>query len=735
MTKQDKKDPMLPWHVVFVASTTPEKLRDFQVAAKAKGWPILFADIREIIGVYHNVDENGKDFKVNAGLKRSVIERFVDVLRKDDNNLKQWCQNNGLEFDRARVHFMTEDSGFSAPKEIWDKIDKDGIPDYVQKRIDESSSRRLGGPGVETGPVVSALLGAGNLMGRILQAAGPDIQRVHIEAKQYSTVAVLSLNHPNHTFKPLTVEVASYIRPNSDDGPRVSNYNYVRSKEKPYSSAAALGEQYISNYSPRAKIVDYLAEDVCKLSPAQKIKTPLKRQPAKQFKAALLGADRDEKDSLRQFLMEAGKRDQMAPTEIVSFDASHQPIEVGSTSMRANAALSYVENLLSETNAVLLPPSDIENSADPSFDRAKQLYDLMSLIVAKQLNPRDSNKPIIIMNHKGAWDDAVRLHYDLANMSLTKEHSILLPVDVNGNGAAVKAHSNSYFHVLSGDDQRKIEKAASYLLSQARQGFVSVESSEQPTMQKGTSPDKDQRFKVAVFCSASCENATLNASLKDLSYRLSKDGYGIIYGGGDRYTMGAVLDGVRRHRDELIKHGMTADAAKEATYIAGISTDLIAAAETEKGELSPDLNYRELTRDIYDRMAKMLVPSDAIVIAPGGAGTVQEWMAALMLRKLEPESFAGKPIVVYNPQLLKEKPGLAEHEKKVWDGLLKHMLGEKDYRLLTSAEPTMQAARLRRSRELGVYVETQVEDVQQRLDQLAREKNTAHRQSAGVAIG
>jgi predicted Rossmann-fold nucleotide-binding protein len=733
MKSQDNATDDLPWHIVFVASTTPEKLRDFQQIAKEKRWPIMFADIREIIGVYHNVDEDGKDFKVNAGLKRQVIERFVDKLRKDSGKLEGWCKDNGLVFDRSRVHFITEDSGFSVPREIWDKIDKDGIPPHILERIDKASSRTMGGPAVETGPVVSATLGSKNLMERILQAAGPDVQRAHIEATQYSTVAVLSLDAPNHTFKPLTVEVPSYIRPNYDQGPRISNYTYVRSRDRPYSSAAALGHEFITKFSPRSNIVDFLAEEVCKLKPVHKIKEMPKRSPSKEFHVGVLGAGDFKLDDLRRLFNDVGARDKVTPAQMTTFDEKHHEIEVGAPAARAQAALTYIENLMEQSDAVLLPPVD-RAADDQAFERAQRMYDLMSLIVAKQLHPRDSNKPVIVMNHQGAWDDAVALHYDLANMSLTKEHTILLPTDVNGTNGSVKAHSNSYFHVLSGDDLHKIEKAASHLLSQARQGFVSIKTGTQPTMSDGQAPGSDKRFKVAVFCSASCENDTLNKTLQNMTYKLSKDGYGIVYGGGDRYTMGAVLGGVKKHRSELVAQGMTPEVAKEATYIAGISTDLIAASETEKGELSSDLNYRELTADIYDRMAKMLAPSDAIVIAPGGAGTVQEWMAALMLRKLEPQAFADKPIVVFNPQLLKEKSGLDEHSKKVWDQMLAYVLGKEDYALLTSTDEGHQAARLRCSHELGMYVENSAEAVEKRLGAIAREK-TRPAAAAGRAAG
>ena len=111
-------------------------------------------------------------------------------------------------------------------------------------------------------------------------------------------------------------------------------------------------------------------------------------------------------------------------------------------------------------------------------------------------------------------------------------------------------------------------------------------------------------------------------------------------------------------------------------------------------------------------MADMLDNSDVVVAAPGGAGTVQEWTGALILNHYLPKE-KQKPIVFYNPKLNKENV-------QVWNVALKAVLGEEDYKTLTD-KGTPKIIRDRRSKELGIYVETTEQDVHKRISELKKE--------------
>jgi predicted Rossmann-fold nucleotide-binding protein len=55
-----------------------------------------------------------------------------------------------------------------------------------------------------------------------------------------------------------------------------------------------------------------------------------------------------------------------------------------------------------------------------------------------------------------------------------------------------------------------------------------------------------------------------------------------------------------------------------------------------------------LRPDIYTRMEVMIENSDAFVIFPGGAGTVQELLALMIFKHQKNPLMNGKPVVVFN---------------------------------------------------------------------------------------
>ena len=55
-----------------------------------------------------------------------------------------------------------------------------------------------------------------------------------------------------------------------------------------------------------------------------------------------------------------------------------------------------------------------------------------------------------------------------------------------------------------------------------------------------------------------------------------------------------------------------------------------------------------LRPDIYTRMEVMIERSDAFIIFPGGAGTVQELLALLIFKQSSNPLMADKPIILFN---------------------------------------------------------------------------------------
>ncbi len=708
------------WHVVFVASSTAEKLKDLQENAKTKRLPIIFADFREISGAFHQVDETGNKFKDNAKLKSDSVEKIADKLFKDarinqvDSKLGRWCNDNGFAFDANKMHVFTEDSGFSMPQEIWDNVNKDGVPPKTLKKIQGD------GPAVETGPVMNAMMGAGTLNRRTQDA----MRKTHperkatdlIPVKDFSTGVLITLgDNSRETFSAVANNYMMMNPAPAPHGRRDTNYDHMHPRQSD-KSAAQLGSEYITKYGPRSSLVNQIAAHINAKPLGLNVPLP-RRQWSTNFTVATLHDGMDAHSDALNYLFkrspaideERKHAPEIRPTRFDSATLRPTLITSQPTSAQAEQQLAHVEDMLVGSDAIIMPP---HKNGDDDLSRFQAIYDLMSVVVAKQLNPRDANKPVILLNHveqgKGYWDEAIDLHYDLANQNLTKEYNFLTEPDINGNSAYVKAQSNGYFHVVTGFDMDKLHKAALTILNTERQGYIPRPTHQERTEHFGKPAEKDERFKVAIFCSASCENTKLNESVKNLSYGLAKHDFGIVYGGGDRYTMGSILDGVREYRNELKKSGDSKKDAFDKTYVAGYSTETIAVSETEKGTLSKDLNYGELTKDIYERMGKMLTNSDALVIAPGGAGTVQEWMAAMILHKTMPEQFGHKPIIIYNPKLLNDS------DKKVWDVALKTIVGA-DYNELTPEEQKKRCTRL------GIVVKDTIEDVQARIEEERRQ--------------
>ncbi|HEY1121469.1 MAG TPA: LOG family protein, partial [Haloferula sp.] len=74
-----------------------------------------------------------------------------------------------------------------------------------------------------------------------------------------------------------------------------------------------------------------------------------------------------------------------------------------------------------------------------------------------------------------------------------------------------------------------------------------------------------------------------------------------------------------------------------------------------------------LRPDIYTRMEVMIENSNAFVIFPGGAGTVQELLALMIFKQQQNPLMVGKPVVLFN------RPNAAG--VRFWDPLIDLLSG------------------------------------------------------------
>ncbi len=149
---------------------------------------------------------------------------------------------------------------------------------------------------------------------------------------------------------------------------------------------------------------------------------------------------------------------------------------------------------------------------------------------------------------------------------------------------------------------------------------------------------------ICVFCgSRSGQDPAFHRFATDLGTRLAKRNWRLVYGAGDVGLMGAVAN---------------------ATQAAGGETFGVIPAHLMQLEVGKvDLSRFIVTENMHERKKVMFMNSDAIVVLPGGAGSLDEFFEVLTWRQLG----------------LHEKPILLVNINGYWDplvGLVDHVIDE-----------------------------------------------------------
>ncbi len=129
---------------------------------------------------------------------------------------------------------------------------------------------------------------------------------------------------------------------------------------------------------------------------------------------------------------------------------------------------------------------------------------------------------------------------------------------------------------------------------------------------------------VSVYCSSS---SAAPESLMRLAYDagagIAGRGWGVVYGGADIGMMGQVARG----------------ALEAGGLVAGVITGHLAAYEIAH----TGLTEMHTTGSMHERKAKMMDLSQAVLVLPGGFGTLDETMEAITWRQL---GLHDKPIIL-----------------------------------------------------------------------------------------
>jgi len=261
--------------------------------------------------------------------------------------------------------------------------------------------------------------------------------------------------------------------------------------------------------------------------------------------------------------------------------------------------LSNIEKKIIEVDAfVFTPGATLED-----------MFKAISIFVGFQnLDQNLSGKPTIILNEDASWTPFFAVLTHLRKMGAVSQdfEKFFLQVDT----------PEEVVELLGTFDRASFPDA----------GREKIEARE-PVALESPLP-ADYVGSVCVFCSASLEDPRYLVDGEALGRLLAENKTGCISGAGRSGIMGAVVRG----------------AVEAGDWAAGSNVPHIIELEGV-----PDgLSCFWLRPDIYTRMEVMIENSDAFVIFPGGAGTLQELLALMIFKHQKNPLMADKPVVIFN---------------------------------------------------------------------------------------
>ena len=244
-----------------------------------------------------------------------------------------------------------------------------------------------------------------------------------------------------------------------------------------------------------------------------------------------------------------------------------------------------------------------------SNDKLEDIFNAVSIFVGYQtLDPDLKGKPTVILNSDGSWDLMFQLLDQLELFGTIRQSYRKFLLE---SKKPIEALANLSYAAKVGLPDSGREKIVS-------KPIVSFEN----PVPVGT------KSKVCVFCSASTSTKDYIEDGYTLGKLLANHNYGCVSGAGTTGVMGSVVRG-------------SIDAGG---WTAGSNVPHIIEIEG----LPEGLSSFWLRPDIYTRMDVMIEKSDAFIIFPGGAGTVQELLALLIIKQSGNLLMADKPIILFN---------------------------------------------------------------------------------------
>ncbi len=262
-------------------------------------------------------------------------------------------------------------------------------------------------------------------------------------------------------------------------------------------------------------------------------------------------------------------------------------------------SLANIEKKIIESDAfVFTPGATLED-----------LFKAVSVFVGYQtLDPHLANKPTVLLNSDKSWDPLFELFFHLNRQGMIRQH-----------------HPD---YLLLAEEPAAV---LNLLATATEQGVPVEEHLPSGTAAKASyeHPLPDGHVaNVCVFCSASTRDEGFLEAGYAFGKMLAQNDLGCVSGAGSSGIMGEVVRG----------------AYEAGGWTGGSNVPHIIELEG----LPVGLSSFWLRPDIYTRMEVMIENSDAFVIFPGGAGTVQEMLALMIFKDQQHPSMVGKPVFIYN---------------------------------------------------------------------------------------
>lgn len=262
-------------------------------------------------------------------------------------------------------------------------------------------------------------------------------------------------------------------------------------------------------------------------------------------------------------------------------------------------SLSNIEKKIIESGAfVFTPGATLED-----------LFKAVSIFVGYQTLDRNlENKPTVLLNSDKSWTGLYDLLSHLNTMGTVKQDAREFLLEAENVEEVIS--------LLDSARKKGVPDAG-----REKTGEVAGPSFETPL-------PANHVGNVCVFCSASIEDPAYLSDGYELGKLLAESNFGCVSGAGNSGIMGEVVRG-------------SVDAGG---WTGGSNVPHIIELEG----LPEGLSTFWLKPDIYTRMEIMIENSEAFVIFPGGAGTVQEMLALMIFKQQDVKGMADKPVIVFN---------------------------------------------------------------------------------------